>query len=311
MQPLFLTVGMGSLDEYPSFVSAGADEVFCGFVPESWQQRFSCLAPLNRREVHYANCQLGSESEMKILHRMMMRYQVPVTLTFNALNYAPDQLPMVTELMQRAIHLGFDRFILADMGLIMHLSSIRRADPAFQRLHLHISGELGPLTPPLIELLRSLGAERIIFPRKTSFEDMALLIRRDRELHPSSPLEWEMFLFNENCTFSGCFCNALHCDALPYACRLPGAVPPAIHTKADPDLPGSTGCGLCALPRAAKLGITHFKLVSRGALPENTLRDIAFCRLALNRTGQKNMTPDELKNGMFPNGCSGACYYEP
>ena len=35
------------------------------------------------------------------------------------------------------------------------------------------------------------------------------------------PDEYEAFILNELCHFSGAFCNSLHCDELTHLCRVP------------------------------------------------------------------------------------------
>ena len=34
-----ITAGLGSIDDYPRYVRAGADELFCGYVPFSWSEK--------------------------------------------------------------------------------------------------------------------------------------------------------------------------------------------------------------------------------------------------------------------------------
>ena len=46
-----IVAGLGSIDEYETFVKAGADEFFCGYVPFSWAEKYGVIHPLNRREV--------------------------------------------------------------------------------------------------------------------------------------------------------------------------------------------------------------------------------------------------------------------
>lgn len=62
-----ITSGLGSIDDYPRYVRAGADELFCGYVPFSWSEKYGTVLPLNRREVLNYNVQIGSFSELEIL----------------------------------------------------------------------------------------------------------------------------------------------------------------------------------------------------------------------------------------------------
>ncbi|MCI7813394.1 MAG: peptidase U32, partial [Robinsoniella sp.] len=113
--------GLGSIDEYISFVEAGADEFFCGYVPDCWAQKYGILQPLNRREVLYYNVQLGAMSELKILRKMVECYGVPVHLTFNSLYYTPEQYPVIADIISQCMDCGFETFIIADPALIVYL----------------------------------------------------------------------------------------------------------------------------------------------------------------------------------------------
>ena len=66
-----ITSGLGSIDDYPRYVRAGADELFCGYVPFSWSEKYGTVLPLNRREVLNYNVQIGSFSELEILANMV------------------------------------------------------------------------------------------------------------------------------------------------------------------------------------------------------------------------------------------------
>ena len=107
-----IAAGLGCIDDYVRFVQAGADEVFCGFVPYEWNKKFGNLFPLNRREVLYYNVQINSYDDMKILKRMEAKYNVPVTITLNYLYYTEEQYPIIADIMKKLIDIGFDEFII-------------------------------------------------------------------------------------------------------------------------------------------------------------------------------------------------------
>ena len=92
---LKITAGLGRVEDYPAFIHAGADEVFCGYVPDRWYEHFNMSSPLNRREVRYAHVQIGSRNELKILHSMTEDFGAPAVLTMNALFYLPNQYPII------------------------------------------------------------------------------------------------------------------------------------------------------------------------------------------------------------------------
>lgn len=43
-----ITAGLGSVDDYVRYVKAGADELFCGYVPFSWAEKYGTVMALNQ-----------------------------------------------------------------------------------------------------------------------------------------------------------------------------------------------------------------------------------------------------------------------
>lgn len=214
-----ITAGLGSVDDYPSFVRAGADELFCGYVPEWWQRKYGIYAPLNRREVIYYNVQIGSQSEMEILHQMIQDFQVPVSIALNALSYHPDQYPDLVHYVKECLEMGFDSFIIADLALIIYL---RKAGLP-EKIQISVSGELGEMNRDTLELLMNYQVKRIIFHRKVTPEEMKSCIETliHSQEKSNTIIEFEAFALNENCHFHGGFCNSLHCDELTHMCHVP------------------------------------------------------------------------------------------
>ena len=329
-----LTVGLGSVDEYIRFSEAGADEFFCGYVPYSWMQKYDTMMPLNRREVLCSNVQLGAFSELEILASMIRDYQRPVHLTFNSLFYLPEQYPEIAKIMKACMCLGFQSYIIADPALILYLRE-HNID-----CEIHLSGETGEVNSRMVDFFQQFSLKRVIFHRKNSFDDMKAVINAEKS-HGGlrSRTEFEAFILNEMCQFTGAFCNSLHCDELGHLCRIPywlkplkesctgssfrqlrPSVPAAssqTDVPNDSDLPegylcGATGCGLCALYRLREIGITHLKLVGRGNYTDFMEQDIRMLRQALaileTSTSEKDFQQN-MRKQLFPQGCSSHCYY--
>ena len=300
MPDMKITAGLGALENLPRLAAAGADEVFCGYVPISWLEKYGNFTPLNRREVLLQGLQIDSMSDLKLLRRMAEDCGVAVALTFNALYYLPEQLPPLCNLFEELKQLGLDRWILADPALLLHLK-LRGVGGQVQ-----LSGEAGCFSPDALAFFRRLGIARCIFPRKMTPEEMAACIATAPEL------EYEAFALNENCHFSGAHCLSLHCDALEALCRVPyRAVGPNCpesdeSTSAAEDGFGASGCGLCALPRLRNAGVTHLKVVGRGSRIDWIEHDVRMLRRALEMDGA---SPEELRRELLGNRCSGACYY--
>ena len=322
-----IVAGLGSIDEYETFVKAGADEFFCGYVPFSWAEKYGVIHPLNRREVLFYNVQIGSMSELQILKKMVDYYGKPVKLTFNSIYYTGEQYPVIAEIIIQCMAAGFENFIIADPALMLYLRQ--------QKINcgIHLSGETAEVNRGMLEQMLPFGIRRVIFHRKNSLEDMQSCIKE-----ADFPHEYEAFILNELCHFSGAFCNSLHCDELTHLCRVPNELG-NLHKKEETDaaqkdvaetdriqgkegkglpldedgyLTGSTGCGLCALYRMKQVGITHLKLVGRGNYTDFMEKDIRQLRKALDileKSDNELQYQRKMKASLFPDGCSQNCYY--
>ena len=309
-----ITAGIANADQLSLYREAGADEFYCGYIPDFWPEQVGTSVPLNRREVRYCPVQIGGRNELRLLRARASALGVPVVLTFNAPSYPPTAIPVAVRAIEQCLSDGFNQFIVADPALMQALLE-RGLLPA---LHLHISGEAGEINRGALEFWRSFHPSRIIFHRKVGLSNMAALIRADHEAHPDEPLEYEAFAMNESCHFNGAFCAAPHCDEMAHLCHLPWRLAP-VHPD-DPipstpplqapseDLAGHSGCGVCALPALNRAGITTLKVVGRGADTEEMVRDIRALRTALTLSDQ-GATPAEIRDFCFPNGCSENCYY--
>jgi putative protease len=322
-----IVAGLGSIDEYETFVKAGADEFFCGYVPFSWAEKYGVIHPLNRREVLFCNVQIGSMSELQILKKMVDYYGKPVELTFNSIYYTGEQYPVIAEIITQCMAAGFENFIIADPALMLYLRQ--------QKINcgIHLSGETAEVNRGMLEQMLPFGIRRVIFHRKNSLEDMQSCIKE-----ADFPHEYEAFILNELCHFSGAFCNSLHCDELTHLCRVPYELG-NLHKKEETDaaqkdvaetdriqgkegkglpldedgyLTGSTGCGLCALYRMKQVGITHLKQVGRGNYTDFMEKDIRQLRKVLDileNSDSEAQYQKKMKASLFPDGCSQNCYY--
>lgn len=337
-----ITSGLGSIDDYPRYVRAGADELFCGYVPFSWSEKYGTVLPLNRREVLNYNVQIGSFSELEILANMVQKYQKPVHLAFNSLYYRQEQYEEITQIIQQCRSIGFDSYILADPALLVYLRK-EKID-----CEVHLSGDWGTVNSAMTEVFAKEYPKRIIFQRKNTISEMRAVIRHITAQKEAARKEWtyptefEAFALNELCQFSGAFCNSLHCDEMGYLCRVPYWKKPMSFSESklekqeknrpgenisisewdsaselmnpvseDGYLCGATGCGLCTLKQLSDAGITHLKLVGRGNYTDFMERDIRNLRRTLEIL-EDSSTEEEyiraMKAELFPNGCSHMCY---
>ncbi|AKN29856.1 peptidase U32 [Clostridium carboxidivorans P7] len=336
-----ITAGLGCIDDYKTLVKAGADEVFCGFVPYEWNKKYGNLFPLNRREVLYYNIQISSLEDMKILKRMVDIYKVPVSITFNYLYYLEEQYEMIAKIIKDLIDIGFNEFIIADIALILYLKDKNII------CFIHLSGECAELNRFFIDFFNKLNISRYIFHRKNSIEDMKSCINNNKMKN----LEYEAFILNERCHYTGAFCNSLHCDEMIHLCKMPYQLSKVdeyannfkevdrrlelyykdlenkyneeiymenqCYTGNEDEMKdsyvlGKTGCGLCSLKELKKAGITHLKVVGRGNSIENMERDVRNLKKAVDMLDDiedsksyEKVVKDKLLHGK----CNGECYY--
>lgn len=306
-----ITAGLAATDQYPLYAEAGADEIFCGYVPEKWTRLYGLSMPLNRREVRYCPVQIGGRNELRILSRMQKDLQVPVTLTFNSPCYMPEQLPLILNIMEDCAEDGFSSFIISDPALLFFLREQNR----LPGIRIHLSGETGTINTSTLRALRTLNPERIIFPRQTGIRQMEQIIRKDREAFPRQPLTYEAFIMNEMCLYTGAYCTGLHCDEMAHLCHLPWkAVPAGPGEKLPVPVADSVPvvedrpCGLCSLNALEQAGINVLKVVGRGAGTEEMIDSIRRVRKALDLVSA-GLPSRDLAEMIFPEGCSEKCYY--
>lgn len=314
-----IVAGLGSIDEYIPYVQAGADEFFCGYVPLSWNEKYGALQPLNRREVMNVNVQLGALEELKTLRNMIDCKGVPIKLTFNSLFYSGDQYAEIADIINECMNIGYKTFIIADPALVVYLRQ-----QGLNECIIHLSGEMSEMNSLFINSMSKYGINRVIFHRKNSIADMKSCIEKCCNTIP----EYEAFVLNEMCQFTGAYCNSLHCDEMCHLCLVPYelgnvdgrhpkktcAVDEIMSESVDKYLTGETGCGLCALYKLKAAGITHLKVVGRGNYIEYEKRDIAqlkkaLCVLEENYEYGENAYIGQMKKEIFEEKCSGTCYY--
>ncbi len=341
-----IVAGIGCVDDYFDYVEAGADELFCGYVPAEYMQKFGRQYPANRREVLYYNVQIGSESELLILRRMIEKAKVPVSIAFNGLFYEEEQREFIAETVKQCMALGYKDFIVAEPKLLAKLD-------ALDGIRLTVSGELGEMNEGVIRHVAGKNVRRLIFPRQTCIEEMSSL--NDAEKRRGLNLEHEAFALNEKCHFTGAYCCSLHCDELCHICKLPyrltgktdvnialegddcaddserfevdectgGKVCAGKDINTDEVISdelvdceneyvlGETGCAVCLLWKMRSAGVTHLKIVSRGNNSEATINDIKCMRIALDILEDSKSEDEYVKrifSELFPNGCKKNCY---
>lgn len=267
-----IVAGLGTIEDYEAYVKAGADELFIEYVPYEWQKNHELSMPLNRREVSFVNVNIGSQSELEILAEKIKKTGAPVSIAFNSLNYDPKLYFEIEKIIRQCMFYGFEDYIIADMGLLIYLHNRGISS----EMKIHISGEIGEINSYLIKNLKELGATRIIYHRGAGIGDIKVIISKFPEI------EHEVFYMNENCHFTGGYCNSIHTDELVPLCKMPYETDfeitrSGLHNVKD-DRCYRDGCNIRTARDLYGLGVTHLKIVGRGASTEEMIKCITNTR---------------------------------
>jgi U32 family peptidase len=323
---LKILVPISNIDHYENLIEAGADEFYCGIVPFTWLGEYGMWQPINRREFMDTS-NLCTMTAMRILAKKYRKYQIPVKITFNALHYHTTQYELIGDIMRSLIDMGFDTFIIADIGLMNYVSQ------AGIDCHIHASGEIPVINHKSMKYLSRYPVTRFVFPRKTSIQDMKNCIEAN-----GRDMEYEAFILNENCLHVGAFCNTLHCDEMYSFCFLPSRIARRElksskmadvlrfhrmfegkesgegNTRSNEYILGNHGCGICYLEQLEQIGITSLKIVGRSKGVEPMLKDVRHIRSLLDALAQNRYQEalNNLKETYYKEQCPHRkmfCYY--
>lgn len=327
---------IASYAELEMLVSNGAEEFYCGVVPQEWLDKYTGVLWMNRRSPVGANLQTAAE--LRRLVRDAHASGVPVFITLNAPSYTSEQIPYLVELAKRfETDMGIDALIVSDVGLIVALRE------AGVRTPLHLSSIASTLNSEAVRFFIDLGAARVILPRSLSLAEIAVIMERVR-----GTVELEVFIFNDGCVFEEGFCYTTHHHAVGAICtNLIGCAYDFIPLKTrakdevtEEDLSAHlqdyrdwiwtlngrgiafspTGfplgpCGLCALSRLCAMGVASIKIVGREASPFKKLASLKIVKKVLDRVRQGASREEAARIAQklkgTPELCTSgyACYY--
>lgn len=264
-----------NLAEALPLLAAGADELYGGYVPKGWNERFSDFASINQRT--FTGAQLESPEELATIVALCQERGKRFSLTLNAPYYTDSQLPMILEVVEQAVAAGVSGIILADPGILRILK--RR----YPQVEYHASTLAHLLNSSAIDFYRQLGISRAILPRHLTLAEMEAIVAA------SPGVACDAFLLVGKCPNTEGLCTFHHSspDKI-WPCEIPYQIEP-LHEEPSAVLQNAMerqgswaqsdrrhGCGLCAVPDLARIGIDGLKLVGRGG---PSARKIAHVRL--------------------------------
>ncbi|BCR04737.1 hypothetical protein DESUT3_18060 [Desulfuromonas versatilis] len=266
-----------NLAEASLLLEAGADELYGGYVPAAWRERYSLLASLNQRT--FAGAQIESFADLAQIIALAHARGRSFSLTLNAPYYTEEQIPLLFDYVDEAAEAGVDGIILADLGL---LRLLRRRHPA---LEYHASTLAHLMNSEAVRFYLEQGVGRIIFPRHLTVAEMQQVALK------LPGVRFDAFMLVGKCPNTEGLCTFHHsspdkiwpCE-IPYRIepQSPPGSPLLLSAMARQDSWSKTnrrhGCGLCAIPHLRKAGFYGLKLVGRGAPAAQKVKNILLVR---------------------------------
>jgi len=265
-----------NLAETPSLLAAGADELYGGFVPPEWQERYSLLASINQRT--FASAQIASKAELSEIVKLTHGAGKTFAITLNAPFYSDEQLPLLLDYVDAMVALGVDGLILADLGM---LRLLRGRHP---QVELHASTMAHISNSGALRFYAQQGVTRAILERHLTVAEMSTIAAAVPEVR------CDAFLLVGKCPNTEGLCTFHHVSAARiWSCELPYQIepvqPPSAVLTAAMQRQASWattdrrhGCGLCAIPLLQQGGIDGLKLVGRGAPMAQKVRNLTLTR---------------------------------
>lgn len=265
------------LVETERLLEAGADELYGGFIPPEWCERYSLLASLNQRT--FAAAQIASEEELSAIIGLVHGAGRHFTLTLNAPYYSAAQLPLLLDYLDRMVAFGVDGLILADLGLLRLLNG------RYPGVELHASTMAHISNSGALRFYAAQGIHRAILPRHMTVGEMAAIVAAVPEVR------CDAFLLVGKCPNTEGLCTFHHVSPdRVWPCEIPYEISSA-GGEASPVLAAAMahqaswahtdrrhGCGLCAIPLLKRAGIDGLKLVGRGAPVAQKVSNILLAR---------------------------------
>ncbi len=303
---------LSRVDEVEDLISAGADEFYCGVLPEEWNHKYTVSASINRRQED--NSILGTSPHFKCFEDLKKSTarahsrNTPVMLTLNEHYYSRDQYDYLLWYVEEALKAEVDALIVGDVGLMVMLKERNISIP------LHISTAGTAFNSETVRFYQELGASRVILPRHLTIEEIESLA------NDVPDLELEVFILNSRCANVDGFCTFQHGLAdlfsdeetkksyfnacmLPYNVAVYGDGETVIDQETKEQIPwerqliwsalhiDDRPCGACALHEFQQIGLYGVKIVGRQNTKEKKIKDLTFLRTLLTFLSEKH--PDK------------------
>ncbi len=294
-----ILVPLNSLESLFPLLDAGADEFYIGFYDDDWQEEFGKYSEVNRMSGFRERANKLNFGELLQVVRCIKEQNRDVFITFNGATYSNDELQKIENYFEKLSESGADGVIisvpqLADIAIKYNLEPVASTMCAIYN-------------SDLVKFYGDLGVKRMILPRDLSIAEIEHIVSNN------SQIEYEVFLMRNGCQFSDSYCLGFHRPECGSMCGMLNHAPKQIFsTKSDFETQHEVelnemlysnvfhhfaACGLCALYRFVKMGITAYKIVGRAENFNGIVEDIGLIKENIN-IALKCKTEGEFLNAM-------------
>lgn len=283
-----------SPEEVTLLASIGAEELYGGYLPEGWLERFALDAPPSWRS--YAESYILGKDRLTAAVAAAHGAGVRFFLAVNSPFYASVQQDALCGMVEEALAAGVDALIVADIGLILEARS------RWPGVSLHLSSVAEAGNSAAAAFFRDLGVARISLPRHLTLEQIRTIV----EFTPG--VEFGAFALFGQCPNAEGVCTFSHDHPRgiwpcvqrfrlgAHTTASAQAIAPAVRGQgAWGGLNRADACGLCALPDLAEMGIESVQIVGRGVATNRKQWAVRTLRSLLNTLGKGTMTADGLR----------------
>lgn len=180
-------------EEVKTLALAGANEFYCGFVPDDWANQFHTVTSNRRPSGNFR-----SSAEMQRAIDVAHEHACSVSMVLNAQAYTASQNESLLILVSTFNEMGGDAVIVSDFSL---MRLIKQQNPD---LAIHVSSVASCRNESAARLCQELGATRLILPRDVTTDEI-------QQIAIAVPdLEIEAFILNDACIFEEGSCSTIH-----------------------------------------------------------------------------------------------------
>ncbi|MBO5889235.1 MAG: U32 family peptidase [Clostridia bacterium] len=290
------------------FVEAGADEFYMGFYDNEWIDEFGDYSEINRMSGFKKYANPYNFKELIEIANEIKSYGNDIFVTINSASYSQKEIDKLLKYFVELKKVGVDGVIVSTPELTV-LAKEYGLEPVASTM-------CGIFNEDIVSYYKKLGMNRMILPRDLSLDEIESIVKA----HPD--VSYEVFLMRNGCRFSDSHCLGLHrekgsmCGVLTRGLYRTDAIDGNFKTQHDYELNntlyttcfhGAAACGLCAIYRFSKLGISAYKIVGRSERPSDIIADVKMVKHNLEIAKNSSSEEEYLKKMKMPENAKDAC----